>query len=90
MKTRQHNDVDDYIGVIYDENETELSNQSNRLWYVTKTKKDNDMTDYTSAVNIENESKLSWSIGLGAVCNENQIGQQHDRSYECFLRWKWN
>ena len=90
MKTGQHNDVDDYIGVIYDENEIELSNQSNRLWYVTKTKNDDNMIDWTGALNIENESELSWSIGLGAVCYENQTGQQHDRSYESFLRRKWN
>ena len=31
MKTRQHNDVIDYIGVVYDEKETKLSNVSNRV-----------------------------------------------------------
>lgn len=48
----------DCKGVVYDENETKLSNLLNRKQYVTKTKKVNDMTDCTSALNTINESKL--------------------------------
>ena len=43
-----------------------------------KTKQDNDMTNHISAVYVENDTELSWPIGLGAVCEENQIGQQRD------------
>ena len=71
MKTRHHNNMTDCKGVVYDENETKLSNLLNRKQYVTKTKKVNDMTDCTSALNTINESKLLWLIGLGAVCDKN-------------------
>ena len=32
------------------------------------------MTDCIDVVYVENETKLSWSIELGSVCGENQIG----------------
>ena len=51
---------------------------SSQVQFVRKVIQDNDMTDRTSAVYIENEIELSWLIGLGAVYDENQIGQQHD------------
>ena len=35
----------------------------------------NDVIDCTSAIYIENEIELSWPIGLGAICDENQIRQ---------------
>lgn len=76
MKIRQHNNVTYCIGFIYNENRIELSNLSNRLWYVTKTRKDNNMTNCISALNTKKESKLSWSIELNAICDENQTGQR--------------
>ena len=33
------------------------------------------VTDCTNMVFIESEIELSWPIGLGMVCDENQIGQ---------------
>ena len=51
---------------------------SNWVRFIMKTKQDNDMTNYISAVYVENDTELSWPIGLGAVCEENQIGQQRD------------
>ena len=72
-KTKQHNDVTDYICVAYDENEIELSNLSNWVWYITKTKKDNDMNDRTCTVYTEKDTELSWLIRPGAVYDENQI-----------------
>ena len=61
------------ICVAYDENEIELSNLSNWVWYITKTKKDNDMNDRTCTVYTENDTELSWLIRPGAVYDENQI-----------------
>ena len=43
-----------------------------------KTRQDNDVTSHTSAVQNENDTELSWSIGLGADGDENQIGQLCD------------
>ena len=31
-------------------------------------------------VYAENKTKLSWLIGLGVVCYQNQIRQQHDQT----------
>ena len=45
--------------------------RSNHMQFVMKTRQDNDLTDYTGAIYDENETKLSWSIGLGAVYDEN-------------------
>ena len=47
-----------------------------------KTIYDIDVTDRTSVVYAENKIELSWLIGWGVVCDENQIGQWHDRSYK--------
>ena len=38
----------------------------------------------------ENEIELPWLIRSGRVCDENQIGQQYDRSYSPGLRWNQN
>lgn len=46
------------------------------------------MTDPTGVVYVENETYLSWLIGLGAVCDENQIEQWCDRSYRFGLHKK--
>ena len=45
---------------------------------MTKTRQDNKVTDRIGAVYIKNETKLSKPIGLGAICDQNKIGQQHD------------
>ena len=55
------------------------------VWSIVKTKQDNDMIDRTSGVYVENNIELSWLIGLGAVCDKNQIGQQCDLLYRCGL-----
>lgn len=50
-----------------------------------KTKQDNDLTGRTGT---ENDTQLSIPIESGAICGENQIGQQYDRSYMCGLHQK--
>ena len=42
---------------------------------MTKTKQDNDVTNHINVIYAENETKLLWSIGPGAVDDENRIGQ---------------
>ena len=46
------------------------------------------MTDHIGVTHVKNETKLSWPIGIGAKCDENQIGQQRDWSYRCGLHKK--
>lgn len=53
-----------------------------------KTRWDNDMIDGTSVVYAKNETKLLWSIEHGALCDENQIG--NDQSYRGGLRQNRN
>ena len=38
---------------------------------------------------LKNDTKLSWPIEPSVVFDENQTGQQSDRSYKNGLRWKW-
>ena len=49
--------------------------------YVMKTRQDNDVIDYTGLVYTKKETELLWPIGLGAICDENQIRQRRDWSY---------
>ena len=53
-----------------------------------KTRWENNVIDHTSAIHTENKTELSWPIGLGVICDENQIGQQRDRLYRYDLRQK--
>ena len=48
------------------------------------------MTNHKNAVYKENETKLPWPIELSLISDENQIGQQCDRSYRYALRWNQN
>lgn len=50
-----------------------------------KPMQENDVTDSTNAVHVKNEINLSWPIEPGTVCDENQTGYRHDRSYSSFL-----
>ena len=43
------------------------------------------MINRIGAIYAENETNLSWSIGLGAIYDENDIRQQHDWLYKCGL-----
>ena len=56
---------------------TKLSclDQSDLVQSMTKTKQDNDVTNHINVIYAENETKLLWSIGPGAVDDENRIGQ---------------
>lgn len=57
MKTRPNNDMTNYIGPVYVENDSELS------WLVelgvTKKRQDNNMIDHTSVVYAKIDIKLS-------------------------------
>ena len=55
-----------------------------------KTRHDNDMTDHTGFVYSKTEKELLGPIWLSAVYDENQIGQQPNRSYKYDLCWKRN
>ena len=48
-----------------------------------KTRQDNNEIDRTIVVYAENEIELSRLIRPSAVLDEDQTGQQHDRSYKC-------
>ena len=56
---------------------------------MVKTRQDNNLTNHTSTVYDENETELLRPIELGAVCDENQTGQQHDWLYKCDRLQKW-
>ena len=60
--------------------------QLDQVQSVMKAKQDNDVTDRIGAIQVENETKLPWLIKLGELCDENYIGQRHNRSYRCELR----
>ena len=45
-----------------------------------KTRQDNDVTDHIGAFYVENNIEILWPIGLGVVCDKNQIGQWYDWS----------
>ena len=53
------------------------------------------MVDLIGAFYIEIDTKLSWSIELGAICDENHTKQWRDRSYKCSIcfhdtKWSWS
>ena len=50
MKTKQDNNVIDHIGAIYNENNTNLHDWSNREQSIMKTRQDNDMIDCIGVV----------------------------------------
>lgn len=85
-KTRQDNNIIDRISLVYSDIEIEHRDLSDWVRFVMNTKQDNDLTDHTSTVYTANETKLSWSIRLGAIYNENLIGQRPNRSYKYNLR----
>ena len=58
-----------------------------RVQSVMKTRQDNNMIDRTDVVYAKNEIDLSWLVRLGAVYNENQIGQCREWSYKCGPNW---
>ena len=53
-----------------------------------KTTQDNEVIDCIGVVFTEIETKLLRPIEPSVVCDENQIGQRHDRSYKSGLCWK--
>ena len=55
-----------------------------------KTKQGNNVTDHIDAVYTENGTERPWSIRLGAIFDENQIGQRRDWSYKSDLQQKRN
>ena len=48
------------------------------------------MTNGIDANYDENKTQLAWPIRLGVVCEENQIGEQHDQSHKFGLRQNQN
>lgn len=70
-KPRLDNDVTDHIGLVYVENDTELSGLIGPSAVCDKTRQNNSVKDLLCGVYAENETKLSWQIELGAVCHEN-------------------
>ena len=85
MKTRQDNNVVDRSGAIYAKNNTELCVRSNLAPTMMKTRHDNNITKHIRAIYAKNETQLLHPIELSAVCDENQIGQQHDLSYRSVI-----
>lgn len=61
-------------GAIYAKRKPSCCNRNDRVSFVTKTIQDNDVIDYVEAIYAKNNIELSWLIGLGADCDENQIG----------------
>nr|CAN77502.1 hypothetical protein VITISV_032145 [Vitis vinifera] len=59
--------------------------QSNRAPTIMKTRYDYDMTKHTSVVYTKNQTVIISSIEPSAVCDKNQAGQRHDRSYRSSL-----
>ena len=60
------------------------------VWSMAKTRQNNDVIDRTGIIHTENENEL-WSIGLGAIYDENQTGQQCDWLHRSSLlqKKKW-
>ena len=62
MKTKQHNNMTNCIGVVYAETETALLGP---IWLVRsmmKTRQDNDVTDCIGMVYAKTVTELSWPI----------------------------
>lgn len=86
MKTRQDNDVIDFIGLVYTEIEIKLSRP---IWpgvVYNKTRQDNNVVDRTSVLYTKNDTKLSWSIRPSVICDKNRA-RKRDRLYRCGLRF---
>ena len=45
-----------------------------------KTRQDNDVIDRLDTIYVKNETELPCLIGLGIICDKNQIGQWHYHS----------
>lgn len=56
-----------------------------RVYYVTKARQDNNVTNHIDLVYAEIEIELSRPIWPSVVCDENHIGQQHGRLYNCII-----
>ena len=65
----------DRTGIVYIENDIELSGPIEQGMLYDKTKQNNDVIDRTVGFYVENEIDLLWLIGLGAICHENVTGQ---------------
>lgn len=78
----------DCISLVYAENDIKLSRPIRLCVVYDKTRQDNDVTDLPRAVYTKNEIELLRLIILDAVYDENQIRQQHDRSYRCSIHRK--
>ena len=71
MKTRQDNDVIDYIGAVYTENDTKLS------WLIgpgadyDENQIRHNVINHTDMVYVENETQVSSPIGPGVVFDKN-------------------
>ena len=59
---RKDNNVINCIGLLYAEQEIELSWLIKQGWSLTKTRKDNDMTNHIGAVYAEIKTELLWLI----------------------------
>lgn len=82
MKTRQGNDMIDHIGLVYIENDTELSRPIRLGVVYEESREDDNFINCASAIYIENETTMSRPIEPGAIYHGNQIGQRHDRLYK--------
>ena len=91
MNTRQENDVTDHTGLVYAENNIELS------WLIVpctifekKNRYDNDVINCTGLFHAKTKTKLLGHIWPSAAGDENHTGQWHDWLYKCGLRQKRN
>ena len=69
LKTRQDNNVNDRIGLVYTEIETSLD-LSDRVWFMIKIRQDNDVIERIDAVYIKNKTLID-QIGYGLWKNPN-------------------
>ena len=89
MKSRQNNDRNNCIGLIYIKTKTELLGP---IWpdAVCQKNQTRQRRDRSYRCNIH--WKQNWPIVTywsGVVCNKNEIGQWHDWMDKCNLHWKW-
>ena len=70
LKTRQDNNVNDRIGLVYTEIETSLD-LSDRVWFVIKIRQDNDVIERIDAFYIKNKIVID-QIGYGLWNNPNK------------------
>ena len=69
-----------HIGVVYIENDIELSWAIDRVQSVTKTRQDNDMTEQIDVVYVKNDIELSWLMRLGVVFDEDKTDDLTNRT----------